>query len=776
MNLLIALDASRSMLAEDVKPSRFALAQKGIDSLLRALGSDRAGMFLFAGDSTLIAPLTFDTVSLQVVARDLTPELAGKGGSNMAALIARAAEYFHRKAERSRVLLILTDGEETEGDAVVAAQTAYQKEGLRIYTIGVGTPSGASIPRWERNLKRDLVRMGTVRDADGKEVRSALDGSVLRSIAQVAGGQYVDLHQARGDLGAVYKTSIAPLAAPMEAVQLEELEEWFFVPLGAALLFLILERWVPWGKSAKTPESGKSRAPAARRLKASSAPARSFVGAALIFVTFLPGSQRAGATELSVTATSIAEAQRLLTAKDYRKAFTLLQTQLLQLPEDPLANYNYALGAYGAGKYSVAIERFERLAQSGEPEVRLRSAGQLGNTYFRSGAEMLAAGNTVGTVTQWQKALVSYRKSGDEAASQNHDTVRSELLALLAKLARARERAGDEEARVSAEKGIPGWQEALNYLDQAVALAGEGEESAKVLAWRQRVVSKIYDAHMVAAEDQRRTAVLQKDAALEMAIEQMESAVAEYEAALAVKPDSKAAANGKREAESTLDPWLVELADQQYREGMQQKRARFFADAIATWKKAGSHYAKVLARSPAHAAAARGQEKNNLALHDAYVALGDEKQQRAARSVAPVAQKDAQFEEALGLYQNALDLQPQNEKTRARLMQLGSRLTGRFVARGQVEYSTGRKVATEPVKPKEQPKIGEAIAWLERSVQSFGKALRFEPKSPPALLGKKQAEELLRELRARDTERERMLAKTNRSRTASSSRTRATGR
>lgn len=749
VNLIIALDGSKSMLAEDVAPNRFALAQAGIDTLLKSMSGDRAGILFFAGQPTLVAPLTFDTVSLQLISRGLDPELVGKGGTNLAAAIGRAAGYLSRKPYPAKVLILFTDGEETDGDVVLAAQDAYRKQGVRVFTMGSGTADGSAVPRLERNLKRDRVQMGTIRDAEGKPVRSRLDERVLTTAALAGGGTYVDLVAVKGDLTEFYNKSIRPLAAPMDAVPLQDPKEWFQIPLAIALALLVIE--MLWPISLKSSVIRSEHA-SAERVRSLPSPATKgtnrFAATVMLSIGLALASIpiRTHALALADSA-AIEAARKLFSLRSFDQALALLQQALLETPDDPLARYNYALAAYADGKYAVAAEAFDKLTASGEPEVEARSQFQLGNSLYRVGAEMEST-NPEGSIVHWTKALAAYdRVSESSNARHNDDLTRSALLTVLMKLARNQEQLGDSAARTAAEQGPPYWKDAVSYLDRAIKVSRQDGEIQRLELPRRNLEQKIYRVYIDAADSKRQRAEYQRAASLELAIGQMEAAVSDYTEALNARPEDARAAAGKKIALASLDPWIIDLANQQHAAGVEARQAGFLENAMDLWKTAGGNYAKVLTRTPGHAGAIAGQQKNNHRLHDGYAELGDTEQRRAAESQRTPAERDALLEAALAHYQDAMALDVKDTVTLAKLQALGLRLTGRFVERGQAELLQGRQLAV--------PKPPDAIASLERSVQSFEKALTFQPKSTPAQLGRKEAEDLLRQLRAVDAERQR---------------------
>lgn len=710
VNLVIALDASRSMLAEDVAPNRFTRAQSAIDRLLGELQGDRAGLMIFGGAPTLVSPLTYDTVSLQLVNRGVSVELAGKGGSSPAEAIKRAAKLLGQKNYRTKIVLLVTDGEETDGDAVVAAQKVFREDGVRVFTFGVGRETGAAIPVLQRDARRELVRDGTLRDAQGAEVRTRLDAQLLQAVAAAAGGEYVDVSAGDDGVAGFYRRALRPLATPMDDVPLRDRVEWFQLPLVLALALLVWE----W----------RARALAPTVLAA--------FGALLMFA---PSPARAAEG-----------AQALLAAGRGTEAFGLLQKEFLAHPDDPFARYNYAVGAYAAGRFQVAAEAFAQVAAlAPDPALAARCAAQLGNSQYRQG-EAMRATNAEGAIVWWERALASYAQAPDESqARTNHAKTRADLLALRLALAAQREREGDVAARLTPDKGVPAWRAASEQLAAALKLASDSE-SAEVAAARATVDGKIFRAFFASAEEKRRRAERQKANALERAIESLNEAVSDYGDALSTKPGDAAAVAAKAKAEATLAPWLVELAEQQRAQG---ERARSVAleEALGWWQKAAANYAKALAKDPSNAAARAGEARNRELLYAGWLALGEEKESRAgAPGLSPAESDELRFA-ALGHYQSALALAPGDAAATEKIARLGARLVDVFFARGHHELEEGRGLAT-----KHPP---EAIAWLERAAQSLGQALRFEPAHAEAQRDRVAVEELLKRLRDADAESQR---------------------
>lgn len=227
---LIALDASRSMLATDVRPSRYSAATNALHQFLAETKADRIGLITFAGIGYLNAPLTPDTTALQTILGYINPDALVDPGSSISSAIDRAARFFASNAVPQRTLVVISDGEDLDGQAVALARKLHRSHGLNIHTIGVGTATGARIPAF---------RGGTVTNASGNEVTTKLDENSLRRIANAAGGQFYRLGENGEGLRQLREEVLRPLAEKAARQELENYREGFFVPLGLALMALV---------------------------------------------------------------------------------------------------------------------------------------------------------------------------------------------------------------------------------------------------------------------------------------------------------------------------------------------------------------------------------------------------------------------------------------------------------------------------------------------------------------------------------------------------------
>src|SRR4029077_6573645 len=271
LDLLFAVDTSRSMLSNDVQPNRLERVKLAAQDLVNQLQGDRAGLIAFAGRAFLQAPLTIDYDAAVESINDLDTKTIPEGGTNISEAVALATTTFGKSALGNRALIIFTDGEELSGDAVKAAKAAADA-GVRIFTVGVGTQQGSLIP-----VPGEDGGTAFVKDSKGEVVKSRLDENRLRDIAQATGGLYFHLEAGPRTMSQLYTDGLAKMTAAEMDVRLSrrpiERYEW---PLGAATLLLAISILISDRKRIRStfrlPRLAKVAAPATALLILSSYP------------------------------------------------------------------------------------------------------------------------------------------------------------------------------------------------------------------------------------------------------------------------------------------------------------------------------------------------------------------------------------------------------------------------------------------------------------------------------------------------------------------------
>lgn len=234
LDLMIVLDTSRSMLAADIKPSRLQQAKWGVRDLLRNLRGDRVGLVPFAGSSIVQCPLTVDYAAFTMTLDDLYAGIIPRGGTAIAQALQTAMNAFPAESAADRVILLITDGEDHEGDPL-ALLPELKAKNIRVYTIGIGTLEGEMVPAGDQ-------QGGYFKDRQGQIVQTTLHEDVLQKLALGTGGTYV--RSAPGDTGLerVFHESITKLKRSEQDTRTAKIyEERFVWPLGIALLLLAWE-------------------------------------------------------------------------------------------------------------------------------------------------------------------------------------------------------------------------------------------------------------------------------------------------------------------------------------------------------------------------------------------------------------------------------------------------------------------------------------------------------------------------------------------------------
>ncbi|MDE3066939.1 MAG: VWA domain-containing protein [Verrucomicrobiota bacterium] len=363
LDILVAVDTSKSMLAGDIAPDRLERAKLAALDLMRVAKPDRLGLVAFAGDAFLECPLTFDNTAFEQCVQALNVNTLPLGGTDLAAAIGAAQAAF-KESDHYKVLVLLTDGEDTISDAgALEAAKEAAKAGLKIFTIGIGTTAGDLLRVTGANGNSDYIR-----DANGDVVKSHLNETLLEQIAAATGGFYLPLRG--GDtMETLYDKGLAPLPkSEGEEREIRRYHEQYYWPLTVAMLLLLAELFLA---ERRTPaRHGAVKTSAAR----SPAPdAKTIAVAALTTVLLLPAAASG----------SPASALRDYRAGNFTNALQEF-TQLAQTRTNDLRLvFNAGDAAYRATNFDEAQKCFQLAALS--PDVRLQEKAfyNLGNTQFQ---------------------------------------------------------------------------------------------------------------------------------------------------------------------------------------------------------------------------------------------------------------------------------------------------------------------------------------------------------------------------------------------------------
>lgn len=239
LDILIAIDTSKSMLATDVKPDRLDRSKLAVRDLIKKLKGDRLGLIAFSGTSFLQCPLTIDYNGFLLSLNDLSIDTVPMGGTSISKAIALALKSYEKEQKKYKVLVIITDGEDHEGDAIKFAETAA-KEGIRIFCIGIGTREGELIPLSDGTGKTTFLK-----DLQGNVVKTRLNEELLQKIALSAGGTYVRASGAEFGLDFIYEERLSKMERrDLESQMNKAYSERFQLPLALALIILVCELFI----------------------------------------------------------------------------------------------------------------------------------------------------------------------------------------------------------------------------------------------------------------------------------------------------------------------------------------------------------------------------------------------------------------------------------------------------------------------------------------------------------------------------------------------------
>lgn len=235
IEIIIALDVSNSMLAQDIQPNRLEKAKQSISKLVERLVNDRIGLIVFAGQAYTQIPITNDYASAKMFLSSISTGIVPVQGTAIGSAINLAMNSFTPQEDMSRVLIIITDGEDHEDDAIAIAREAAAK-GIKTYTIGVGLVKGSPLPVPSASGQQNFLK-----DKDGNIVISKLDEKMLEQIAAEGGGKYIRANNTRLGLNALFEDINQLEKMEIEAKVYSEYQDMFQYPAAMALLLIIIE-------------------------------------------------------------------------------------------------------------------------------------------------------------------------------------------------------------------------------------------------------------------------------------------------------------------------------------------------------------------------------------------------------------------------------------------------------------------------------------------------------------------------------------------------------
>ncbi|MSU36298.1 MAG: VWA domain-containing protein [Pedosphaera sp.] len=410
VDIMVALDTSKSMLATDIRPNRLERAKLAAQDLLGIAKTDRLGLVAFAGSAFLQCPLTLDEEAFRTTLTQLDTETIPQGGTALGEAINTAVEAFSKEGGGGRVLVLMTDGEDHEEGAVEAARKAADA-GVRIFTIGIGTPNGEILFTADPYGNKIFIK-----DSGGNAVKSQLDESLLKKIAEAGNGFYVLLQNAQS-IAALYQKGIAVIPKLDGAVRsVRARQERFQWPLGLAIFLLALEILLPDHRRAAPREL-------VRPLGSVAGPA---VVALWVMLFLFP-------TTVSASGRS---ANRAYAKGDYKSALREYEELMREEPENHRLQFNAGAAAFKLGQSAEALKHFEGATRDPDLNFQGNAYYNLGTVFAKLGEQADADQEKLGHL---EKALKNFDdalqlKPDNADAKHNRDLVKKRLEELQKKM------------------------------------------------------------------------------------------------------------------------------------------------------------------------------------------------------------------------------------------------------------------------------------------------------------------------------------------------------
>ena len=415
LELLFAVDTSKSMLAQDVKPDRLTRAKLAVHDLVDKLDGDAVGLLAFAGNAFLQCPVTLDYNAFRESLDALDTKVIPRGGTDIAAAIREAEAVFKTRTAAEKILVLITDGEDLGGEAIAAAKEAANN-GVKIFAVGIGSTTGELVPIPSENGGTDFVR-----DASGQLVKSHLDEATLKQIAGATGGLYQPLGQQGEGLEEIYKQGLASftrhdLSSRQAKVPLEQFHWALLAAFGCFIAEMLIgtRRKVREAKTTLVPV--KTKPAWAHRPATNTAAA---LGLSLLVATATTRGALPQTAEQAYQHGEFAKSQ-----KEYSAAAA-------KEPTKTELQFNAGSAAYKAGDLAQAATAFQNSLHTEQVPMQQGAYYNLGNTQFRLG-QKTEKSNPKETIETWEKAVSSYDAAlqiepGDLQAKHNRDLVKHQI-------------------------------------------------------------------------------------------------------------------------------------------------------------------------------------------------------------------------------------------------------------------------------------------------------------------------------------------------------------
>lgn len=704
MDVMLAIDVSKSMLAADMEPFRLAAVKTAVAKWIDTLRGDRVGLILFSGDAFMQIPLTNDLTTVQTLLEAAGPQVIRSGGSNIGVAIETAIAVYERDKGASRAVVIFSDGENHEGDPVAMARTAWNQHKVRVFTVGVGTTEGAKVP--QRYDWRKGEPIGEIRNDYGASVRSRINPVALRAIASAGGGAYLSLADDPEAMTELQTLHLSKLAKEARAIDADDYDDWFQVPLFLALVLFWLEpilqnlkklgaaralkaskgSTTP-GKTMTKPVPTKKQAPAPPKPSYSTAggTASTLLALLLAGLAASAGTPRASAAAGDEARLQVRYTQQQIARGETDKALDDLSTRYDAQPDSALAMYNYGVGLYAAGKHAEAAAVFEQVANlPGDTGLREKALFQLANATVRRGEDMLAKRDIAGGTQEMERSLGIYDElvKEDKRARKNLEVTQELYLELLEKIAdqnlkSAKDNPSDKARRVALEKAIGALEKMVEREPEHKTAKPKLDQAKKDLA------KEFVDEGKEERADAEKVFAGKKPSD---AKRPMEKALEHGNKAQELDPDSKEAKDFLADTQKRYSEMLTSQGQKQLDDAMKENKPQ---PKLAQLEKASATAQQAVEMDAENKKAQDLLAKTMAEAEKTNVEEGDKNAQSAERAKNALQEATA-LNQAVNNYQAALDINEKNERALEQMEKLTPKLAEALEQMGMDELAAAK--------------------------------------------------------------------------------------
>jgi len=753
----IILDVSKSMLVRDVKPSRLDSVKASLSEWLKTRTGDRIGLILMAGDAFIQAPLTNDYTALREVLAQSGPKSISLGGTNISEAIKVAGKALEASGVKNKAIVIISDGENTEGHAVTDVQNAHTAERITFFTVGVGTAEGGQVPLKELPADFSGPLKEIVRDEYGLVVTSKLDERNLRAIAAAGGGRYFEYMPSGDTWEMLYRQSLSTLAKKSSVFKLEDYLDLFQIPLLLVIALLLIEAGISTRlKNPSRPKSAVTLPEPSPTPTATAMESGKFAPLAIALFFVLSGSSW-GAEDDPL----LARTDAMIREGKASEAAILLLDATKKRPADLYLMYNYGIAAYASKQYKEAADAFSEVSVTQDKKLRAKAMTQLGNTHYRIGEEVSKSWSKSGVLVAWERAVEYYKTANEDnptkISRKNLEVASARLEKLLMEVGDSAVTEAGKTTNLSAQ--IQHLTKAHEHFTKLNELTPENQEAKQKLEnVTEQLATKLTEQARALREKSEAVPQEGKNKNSEKEKLNVQASQA-YEKARELTPENKPLAEEhdafKKEVADKMTDTAQELADKAQIPPSAERKVGELKKQQEGLQKALEQTNKALSFDESNERAQSLQEKVLGDLEKTHMDLAKMALEAGEKAEPKSAENAAEnFNSAMQNFQKALAINSENQEAQTGAEQAQEKLAKNMAEIGKKELA---KVDAPPAPPKKgEPappadpvsELREDIGHLEKAAQNFGQAQALAPGQNDAEALQEQANQKLSELRS----------------------------